>query len=282
MGDSYDGRGDTTSERAHGSSVALNLLDPTRKPLVPMDPNPTETNPGANPSGYLTSSSHPQAPLNPPTPDPGAHGPSPETPGPLTMYASSNPSFKLTSSFFSDEPVSPVTPDGATHVTGAAKPHPRQAPSAVGSPPLVTDVESPFEDEGLQAISPTAKPRVSFGDGVTPERVPPSGESGGEGAGGAQRGKTFEHKSRSLMDTKAEGLSLHGEEAYRRQGLSELLFFAAVGDVDRCKKIVKKYNLDVGCPSCKGLCNITSLGVRWPSLTALCSSPIRICDAHAS
>lgn len=50
---------------------------------------------------------------------------------------------------------------------------------------------------------------------------------------------------RSLMDPRAPGLSMHGEEAFRRQGMSELIFFAAVGDMQRCKKIAEKYKLEV-------------------------------------
>lgn len=50
---------------------------------------------------------------------------------------------------------------------------------------------------------------------------------------------------RSLMDPRAPGLSMHGEEAVRRQGMSELIFFAAVGDMQRCKKIAEKYKLEV-------------------------------------
>jgi hypothetical protein len=53
------------------------------------------------------------------------------------------------------------------------------------------------------------------------------------------------HRVRSLMDPRAPGVSMHGEEAFRRQGLSELIFFAAVGDVARCRKVAEKYKLEV-------------------------------------
>jgi hypothetical protein len=39
--------------------------------------------------------------------------------------------------------------------------------------------------------------------------------------------------------------SLHGEQAAKRQALSELLFFASVGDLMRCKAIVKLWNIEV-------------------------------------
>lgn len=41
--------------------------------------------------------------------------------------------------------------------------------------------------------------------------------------------------------------SLHGETAARRQAITELLFFASVGDLYRCKKIVASWGLNVSC-----------------------------------
>ncbi len=40
-------------------------------------------------------------------------------------------------------------------------------------------------------------------------------------------------------------VSLHGETAARRQAITELLFFASVGDTYRCKKIVSAWGLHV-------------------------------------
>ncbi len=40
-------------------------------------------------------------------------------------------------------------------------------------------------------------------------------------------------------------MSLHGETAARRQAITELLFFASVGDVYRCKRIVSAWALNV-------------------------------------
>eukprot|EP00955_Chlamydomonas_euryale_P051410 354861-Chlamydomonas_euryale.AAC.19 len=39
--------------------------------------------------------------------------------------------------------------------------------------------------------------------------------------------------------------SLHGESAAKRQAITELLFFASVGDLHRCRKIVQAWNLKV-------------------------------------
>lgn len=39
--------------------------------------------------------------------------------------------------------------------------------------------------------------------------------------------------------------SLHGETAAKRQAITELLFFASVGDLHRCKKIVHAWSLPV-------------------------------------
>ena len=39
--------------------------------------------------------------------------------------------------------------------------------------------------------------------------------------------------------------SLHGESAAQRQAITELLFFASVGDVKRCKRICATWTIDV-------------------------------------
>ena len=41
------------------------------------------------------------------------------------------------------------------------------------------------------------------------------------------------------------GASLHGETAARRQAITELLFFASVGDLYRCKKICHTWRIEV-------------------------------------
>jgi hypothetical protein len=41
------------------------------------------------------------------------------------------------------------------------------------------------------------------------------------------------------------GGSLHGESAARRQAISELLFFASIGDIYRCRKITLGWGLNV-------------------------------------
>ncbi|KIY95266.1 hypothetical protein MNEG_12694, partial [Monoraphidium neglectum] len=40
------------------------------------------------------------------------------------------------------------------------------------------------------------------------------------------------------------GASLHGHNAARRQAITELLFFASVGDLFRCKKICNTWRID--------------------------------------
>lgn len=47
-------------------------------------------------------------------------------------------------------------------------------------------------------------------------------------------------------DSSTHGASLHGENAARRQAITELLFFASVGDLNRCKKICKTWRIQVG------------------------------------
>ncbi|WIA42498.1 hypothetical protein OEZ86_008486 [Tetradesmus obliquus] len=51
-------------------------------------------------------------------------------------------------------------------------------------------------------------------------------------------------------DTSTHGASLHGENAARRQAITELLFFASVGDVSRCKKICKTWRIQPQEASC--------------------------------
>lgn len=50
--------------------------------------------------------------------------------------------------------------------------------------------------------------------------------------------------TRELMHEKG-GLSLHGQNAARRQAITELLFFASVGDLLRCQKICATWKIDV-------------------------------------
>uniref|UniRef100_A0A7S0VEK4 Protein kinase domain-containing protein n=1 Tax=Polytomella parva TaxID=51329 RepID=A0A7S0VEK4_9CHLO len=44
--------------------------------------------------------------------------------------------------------------------------------------------------------------------------------------------------------------SLHGENAARRQAITELLFFASVGDLYRCRKIIQAWCLNIKDPGC--------------------------------
>jgi hypothetical protein len=46
-------------------------------------------------------------------------------------------------------------------------------------------------------------------------------------------------------DSSSHGASLHGENAARRQAITELLFFSSVGDVNRCRKICKTWTIQV-------------------------------------
>jgi hypothetical protein len=41
------------------------------------------------------------------------------------------------------------------------------------------------------------------------------------------------------------GPSLHGDNAARRQAITELLFFSSVGDLARCQKICATWRIDV-------------------------------------
>lgn len=47
------------------------------------------------------------------------------------------------------------------------------------------------------------------------------------------------------QDYSAHGASLHGENAARRQAITELLFFSSVGDLNRCKKICRTWGVQV-------------------------------------
>ncbi|KAL4446296.1 hypothetical protein ABPG77_003103 [Micractinium sp. CCAP 211/92] len=44
--------------------------------------------------------------------------------------------------------------------------------------------------------------------------------------------------------------SIHGDSAARRRAITELLFFASVGDIRRCQRIVRIWNLQVSDPTC--------------------------------
>ncbi|KIY93408.1 protein kinase [Monoraphidium neglectum] len=46
------------------------------------------------------------------------------------------------------------------------------------------------------------------------------------------------------------GPSLHGDNAARRQAITELLFFSSVGDLARCQKICATWRIDPMDPSC--------------------------------
>ncbi|KFM24164.1 Dual specificity protein kinase splA [Auxenochlorella protothecoides] len=51
-------------------------------------------------------------------------------------------------------------------------------------------------------------------------------------------------------ETAAEIASLHGNSAAQRRAITELLFFACVGDLKRCQRIVRLWNLKVAAPDC--------------------------------
>lgn len=44
--------------------------------------------------------------------------------------------------------------------------------------------------------------------------------------------------------------SLHGTDAARRQSITELLFFASVGDLNRCRRICRTWGIKVGLLCC--------------------------------
>jgi hypothetical protein len=46
------------------------------------------------------------------------------------------------------------------------------------------------------------------------------------------------------------GPSLHGDNAARRQAITELLFFSSVGDLGRCRKLCDTWKLDPMDPGC--------------------------------
>jgi hypothetical protein len=45
--------------------------------------------------------------------------------------------------------------------------------------------------------------------------------------------------------TNLAALSIHGASAAKRQAATELLFFASVGDLDRCRAVAAGWGLDV-------------------------------------
>lgn len=51
-----------------------------------------------------------------------------------------------------------------------------------------------------------------------------------------------------MNSKEAGGLSLHGHGAARRQATAEFIFFASVGDLERCLRIVNNWNLTVKTP----------------------------------
>ncbi|PRW60891.1 Dual specificity kinase splA isoform A [Chlorella sorokiniana] len=65
-------------------------------------------------------------------------------------------------------------------------------------------------------------------------------ENGGESA------EDTGHSRRRYGD----GQSIHGDTAARRRAITELLFFASVGDMRRCQRIVRIWNLQVADPTC--------------------------------
>eukprot|EP00884_Botryococcus_braunii_P011890 jgi/Botrbrau1/20701/Bobra.0058s0030.1 len=158
----------------------------------------------------------------------------------------------------SDQMTPPRTPPASTPAgagpAGRAEPAsgapPGPAPEGLGE---TATAPAPFNRRSAPAMShgATAPPagshmRVSFADGLGHEERP--------------AGRSIV-RVRSLMDPHAPGLSIHGEEAFRRQGFSELLFFATVGDVLRCKKVAEKYKLDVTSSECCGLDGRTPMHV---------------------
>ncbi|KAL4856575.1 SUMO-activating enzyme subunit 2 [Chlorella vulgaris] len=57
-------------------------------------------------------------------------------------------------------------------------------------------------------------------------------------------GDDTQHSKRGYLE------SIHGDTAARRRAITELLFFASVGDVRRCQRIVRIWNLPVADPTC--------------------------------
>lgn len=90
-------------------------------------------------------------------------------------------------------------------------------------------------------------------------RGPSSGDTGSAGGASGRDMRAYaEH---------AGGLSLHGQNAARRQAITELLFFASVGDLSRCQRICNTWKIDVRArarvPACR----------RW--LGRICGSSAR-------
>eukprot|EP00210_Caulerpa_lentillifera_P005600 g5357.t1 len=53
-----------------------------------------------------------------------------------------------------------------------------------------------------------------------------------------------------MQSTEASGHSLHGGGAARRHAIAELIFFASVGDLERCTRVVNNWNLTLADDSC--------------------------------
>jgi hypothetical protein len=64
----------------------------------------------------------------------------------------------------------------------------------------------------------------------------------------ARRAAASSEELRVPFHDDTHGASLHGENAARRQAITELLFFASVGDLNRCKKICRTWGVQVRTP----------------------------------
>uniref|UniRef100_A0A061RQQ6 Protein kinase domain-containing protein n=2 Tax=Tetraselmis sp. GSL018 TaxID=582737 RepID=A0A061RQQ6_9CHLO len=73
-----------------------------------------------------------------------------------------------------------------------------------------------------------------------------------EESNGAQQGQkqVKMQKNSSSASNEALAHTLHGDSAARRRGITELLFFASVGDLKRCRTIVDLWDLKVDDPMC--------------------------------
>lgn len=99
-----------------------------------------------------------------------------------------------------------------------------------------------------------------------------------------------------LSPSTAHGASLHGENAARRQATTELLFFASVGDVNRCRKICNTWRINVSGTACArraAAAGAGSKGLLLPAAGAslfaaaeawqlLSISPLHLCFVHAA
>lgn len=68
--------------------------------------------------------------------------------------------------------------------------------------------------------------------------------------GGGGPGSDMELPSAGKRSDALSMESIHGDTAARRRAITELLFFASVGDVRRCQRIARIWNLKVADPSC--------------------------------